>query len=230
MNTKGLLWSILIVSLLGGTACDRKAKLDNDKSRYSYAVGHQVGRNIKGQEIDLDVKAFAQAVNDVMAGKELAMNDQEMREALRMMAEKRREQEKADAERNLKVGQEFLEKNKANKDVVTTESGLQYQVLTKGKGPKPKPNDTVEVHYRGTLIDGTEFDSSYKRQQAAQFPVKAVIPGWTEALQLMNVGSKYKLFIPPNLAYGEHGNPTIPGNSVLIFEVELLDIKKSKTR
>ena len=120
----------------------------------------------------------------------------------------------------------FLIKNKSKNGVKTSDSGLQYEVITEGKGKKPKSDDVVKVHYKGTLIDGTEFDSSYKRNSPAEFPVTAVIRGWTEALQMMPVGSKWKLYIPPDLAYGEAGRPSIPGNSVLIFEVELLDIIK----
>ena len=121
-----------------------------------------------------------------------------------------------------------MAKNKDKGDVKTLESGLQYQVITAGDGAKPGENDTAKVHYKGTLIDGTEFDSSYKRDKPAEFPVKAVIPGWTEALQLMKKGGKWKLWIPSELAYGERGRPSIPPNSVLIFEVELLDIMGDK--
>src|SRR5438477_12695973 len=126
---------------------------------------------------------------------------------------------------NKKAGTEFLEANKAKEGVVTLPSGLQYKILTEGTGPKPTAADTVSCNYRGTLLDGTEFDSSYKRGQPASFPVAGVIKGWTEALQLMKVGAKYQLFVPANLAYGEQGRPGIPPNSPLIFEVELMDVK-----
>jgi len=128
---------------------------------------------------------------------------------------------------NLELGAQFLEQNKEVEGVKTTPSGLQYKVLEEGNGRKPKASDEVVVHYRGTLLDGTEFDSSYAREEPARFPVTGVIPGWVEALQMMSEGSKWKLFIPSDLAYGERGNPRIPPNSVLIFEVELLEIAGS---
>ena len=132
-------------------------------------------------------------------------------------------------EKNRKEGEAFLAENKKKKGVITTESGLQYMVLEKGDGPKPKATDTVSVNYRGTLIDGTEFDSSYKRGKPVTFPVKGVIAGWTEALLLMNVGSKYKLFVPPNLGYGGRGAGRLIGpEATLIFEVELLGIESEK--
>ncbi len=130
------------------------------------------------------------------------------------------------AKENSKIGEEYLQKNKGKEGIKVTKSGLQYKVLKEGAGIIPKATDVVKVHYRGTLIDGTEFDSSYKRNQPAEFQLNQVIPGWTEGLQLMKVGSKYQLTIPSNLAYGERGNQGIPGNSVLIFEVELLDVKQ----
>jgi FKBP-type peptidyl-prolyl cis-trans isomerase len=167
---------------------------------------------------------LALAVSDVLNGKDPKITEQEMQDSMQKMYEKRRENMKAEADKNKKEGEEFLAKNKEQGDVKTLESGLQYQVMSAGEGAKPGENDTVKVHYKGTLIDGTEFDSSYKRDKPAEFPVKAVIPGWTEALQLMKKGGKWKLWIPSELAYGERGRPSIPPNSVLIFEVELLDI------
>lgn len=216
----------LCVSLLVG--CD-KPDLKADKGQYSYAIGAQIGRNIKEQNITLDLKAFSAGVKDSLAGKEMQLSEQDRMAALRKMSEGMREKDTAVASENLKKGQEFLDKNKAAEGVKVTASGLQYKVVTEGTGAKPKSSDTVEVHYRGKLIDGKEFDSSYSRNQPAQFPVGAVIPGWTEALQLMTVGSKYELAIPANLGYGERGNPSIPPNSVLIFDVELLQIVKNST-
>lgn len=204
-------------------ACD-KPNLSSDKGKYSYAIGAQIAKNLKTQNIDLDTTAFNAAVKDIMTNQNPRLNDEERVAALRKMSEGLQEKEKAAAGENLKKGQEFLEANKSKEGWKTTASGLQYKLVSEGKGPKPKESDTVEVHYRGKLIDGKEFDSSYSRNQPAQFPVKGVIPGWTEALQLMTVGSKYELAIPPQLAYGDRGNPSIPANSVLLFEVELLQI------
>ncbi|MGL4835366.1 MAG: FKBP-type peptidyl-prolyl cis-trans isomerase, partial [Shewanella sp.] len=142
--------------------------------------------------------------------------------------DKRQEQATAMAAKNIEDGKKFLEENKAKPGVVTTESGLQYEVLTAGSGDKPSAEDTVEVDYVGTLIDGTEFDSSYKRGQTAKFPLNRVIPGWTEGVQLMPVGAKYKFVIPANLAYGDRDTGTIPPNSTLIFEVELKSVEKAQ--
>lgn len=208
------------------TGCD-KPDLKADKGQYSYAIGAQIGRNIKEQNINLDMKAFSAGVKDAISGKEMQLTEQVRMAALRKMSEGMREKDTAVAGDNLKKGQEFLDKNKAAEGVKITASGLQYKVIAEGNGAKPKSSDTVEVHYRGKLIDGKEFDSSYSRNQPAQFPVGAVIPGWTEALQLMTVGSKYELAIPASLGYGERGNPSIPPNSVLLFDVELLKIVKN---
>lgn len=223
-------FSTIAKILLGGIfltliSCD-KPDLKKDKGQYSYAIGVQIARNLKEQNIDLDTKAFMAAVNDVTTDKKLQLSDDERMQSLRKMSEGMREKEMAAAGENLKKGETFLETNKQKEGVKVTPSGLQYKVITEGKGPKPKSSDKVEVHYSGKLIDGKEFDSSYARNQPAEFPVQGVIPGWTEALQLMNVGSKYELVIPPNLAYGERGNPSIPPNSVLVFDVELLKILK----
>lgn len=211
------------------TGCNEKmggkVSLSSDKAKYSYAVGMQIGRNMKSQNIELDQSAFSGGISDMLAGKDPKMNDEQVQDALKKMADMRNEKREKAANDNKSKGVEFLKANKTKEGVKTTESGLQYKVLTEGKGAKPSTEDTVKVHYKGTLIDGKEFDSSYKRNKPAEFPVRAVIPGWTEALQLMSVGSKYQLFIPSKLAYGERGNPSIPGNSVLLFDVELLEIK-----
>jgi FKBP-type peptidyl-prolyl cis-trans isomerase len=207
------------------TACDPNIKKD-DRAQYSYSMGVQVGKNIKSQSIDVDVKAFAMGMQDALGGKEIKLNDDEMRGAMQKMAETRRRGEQVVATENQQKGDEFLTQNKAKEGIKETSSGLQYKVVTQGKGKKPKASDTVEVHYSGRLIDGTEFDSSYKRGEPAQFPVGHVIPGWTEGLQLMTEGSKYEFYIPAKLAYGERGNPSIPPNSVLIFDVELIKIVK----
>lgn len=213
-------------------ACDcfaAEAKpLETQKQKASYGVGMNVGKSFKSDLIDLDVDSFMAGFKDALAGKESAVSPADMEKA---MAELRADVTKRTDERmtaNKKAGEEFLAKNKTAKDVKTTESGLQYIVLQEGNGPSPKPTDTVKVHYRGTLIDGTEFDSSYKRNEPAVFPVNGVIKGWTEALQKMKVGGKWKVFIPSDIAYGDQGQPpVIPPASVLVFEIELLGIENS---
>jgi len=217
---------VLVGSVLVMVGCD-KPNMKDEKAQYSYAIGFQIAKNMKEQGVEIDSKAFNAAMQDVMGNKEARLNDEERMTALRKMSENRRAVEMKQAEENMKVGQTFLETNKAKEGVKVTASGLQYKVVAEGKGAAPKATDTVEVHYRGKLIDGKEFDSSYSRNQPAQFPVKAVIPGWTEALQLMKEGAKYELTIPAALAYGERGQPPqIPPNAVLVFDVELLKVMK----
>jgi FKBP-type peptidyl-prolyl cis-trans isomerase FkpA/FKBP-type peptidyl-prolyl cis-trans isomerase FklB len=186
----------------------------------------QFGKDMKNRGMDLDMKAFNLAVEDVMKGKESRLKEEDIRNAFQKMSEEIMKKQTAKAAENVKIGADFLEKNKKKPGVIVTKSGLQYRVVTEGKGPMPQATDVVKVHYKGTLIDGTEFDSSYKRNQPAEFPLNQVIPGWTEALQLMKVGSKHEVVIPSALGYGERGNQSIPGNSVLVFDVELLEIKK----
>ncbi|NQZ00394.1 MAG: FKBP-type peptidyl-prolyl cis-trans isomerase [Bdellovibrionales bacterium] len=224
---KRILALVVLTGTFALTSCN-DPKIESEEQKYSYAIGFQFAQNLKGQNVEVDSKALALAVSDVLSGKDPKISEQEMQASMQKMYEKRRENMKAEADKNKKSGEDFLAKNKDKGDVKTLESGLQYQVITAGDGAKPGENDTVKVHYKGTLIDGTEFDSSYKRDKPAEFPVKAVIPGWTEALQLMKKGGKWKLWIPSELAYGERGRPSIPPNSVLIFEVELLDIMGDK--
>jgi FKBP-type peptidyl-prolyl cis-trans isomerase FklB len=204
--------------------------LDTPKDKLSYAIGLNVGRSLQKDSIAVDPDIVAQGVKDALSGGNTLLTDEEAKAAIvALQADLRKKQEetmKAAGEVNKKQGDAFLAANKAKEGVVTLPSGLQYKVVTPGKGPKPAATDTVVCNYRGTLIDGTEFDSSYKRGQPATFPVGQVIPGWTEALQLMPVGSKWQLFIPPDLAYGERSpSPVIGVNSTLIFDIELLSIQ-----
>jgi FKBP-type peptidyl-prolyl cis-trans isomerase FklB len=204
--------------------------LKTDKEKTSYAIGVNMGKSVRNGPVDLDTKIFLQAFRDALAGNKLLMTDEEVKSALTaLQADLRKKQEEKNqmlAETNKKAGEEFLAANKAKDGVVTLPSGLQYKILTQGTGPKPAVTDSVVCNYKGTLLDNTEFDSSYKRGQPATFPVGQVIKGWTEALQLMPVGSKWQLFIPSDLAYGARGSgPTIGPNSTLIFEVELISIK-----
>jgi len=220
--------SVIRVVVLAGIALPAsaadKAELKTEQEKNGYSVGYDIGRSIHRQLADLDTEAMARGLRDAVGGVTSALPAEEMEQRF---ATVRQESAKKIVEKNKKDGEAFLAKNKGEKGVKTTASGLQYKVITAGKGQQPKPEDTVTVNYRGTLIDGTEFDSSYKRKQPATFPVKGVIPGWTEALPLMKEGSKWMLYIPAKLAYGERGASQLIGpNSTLIFEVELLSIGK----
>lgn len=210
-------------ALLVAVGCTKK--LDTDQKKASYAIGQQIGGNMKQQNIEIDTDIMAMAMKDAIKG-DSKMTKEEIQQAMMQLQESAMKKQQEAGEENKKKGAEFLEKNKTADGVKSTASGLQYKVEKEGDGKIPTKNDTVKAHYKGTLIDGTQFDSSYDRGQPAEFPVQGVIPGWSEALQLMKVGSKYKLFIPPELAYGASGRPGIPANSVLIFEVELVEIVK----
>jgi len=203
--------------------------LKTDKDKLSYAVGMNIGRSIHSQSMEIDPAILLRGLKDEMAGKTV-MTDMEahntLMQAQQEAKKKMDETRQASMEPNKKAGDAFLAANKTKEGVVTLPSGLQYKILKEGTGPKPTPADSVVCNYRGTLIDGKEFDSSYKRGQPATFPVGQVIKGWTEALQLMPVGSKWQLFVPADLAYGDRGaGADIGPGSTLIFEVELISIK-----
>jgi len=214
-----------------GTASGVTA-LTTDKQKASYAIGMNVGGGMKRQGIDVDTAALVQGLKDTLAGNKPLMTEAEASAAIMKlqgeMQAKAQAKSKQEGEANQKEGEVFLAGNKSKEGVVTLPSGLQYKILKEGTGAKPTASDSVVCNYRGTLINGTEFDSSYKRGEPATFPVGRVIRGWTEALQLMPVGSKWQLFIPSDLAYGAQGTPGGPigPNSTLIFEVELLSIKE----
>jgi FKBP-type peptidyl-prolyl cis-trans isomerase FklB len=221
---------------LGLNACTNdtgsdKQVLETTLQRASYSYGVDVAERLKQQGIELDVIALNRGIADAYNGAELALADEERLQAkTSFQAELRDSLLKKQTEiaaANLAAGKAFLEENAKKPGVITTESGLQYKVISSGDGKQPKESDTVTTHYRGTLIDGREFDSSYKRDKPASFPVKGVIKGWTEALQLMHVGDKWQLFVPSELAYGEtKRSELIEPNSTLIFEIELLGIKE----
>lgn len=219
----------LVVATALTTACQKKVKLDTDTKKASYAIGQQIGGNLKQQNIEFDADALAQALKDAVAGKN-EMTKEDMQAAMMKLQESAMKKQQELAENNSKAGKDYLEKNKTAAGVKVTASGLQYIVEKEGTGATPKKEDVVKVHYKGTLTNGEQFDSSYDRGQPAEFPVGGVIPGWTEALQLMKVGGKMKLFIPPELAYGPSGRPGIPPNSVLVFEVELVEIVKQEAK
>jgi FKBP-type peptidyl-prolyl cis-trans isomerase len=200
------------------------------KDKVSYAIGMNVGSTLHRQGVDIDPKVLQQGLQDALAGGKTLLSEEEERAVLTElqadMRKKQQEKMQQAGEANKKDGEAFLAANKNKDGVVTLPSGLQYKVITTGTGPKPTASDSVVCNYRGTLIDGKEFDSSYKRGQPATFPVSGVIKGWTEALQLMPVGSKWQLFVPSELGYGERGTGADIGpNATLIFEVELLSIQ-----
>ncbi len=216
------------MALTLGVGCSKK--LDNDKKKASYAIGQQIGQNLKNQNIEVDADALAMAITDATGGKESKLTKEQIQEAMGKLQEATMKKQTEIAEENKKKGAEFLEKNKTAEGVKVTKSGLQYKVVTEGTGKVPTKDDVIKAHYKGTLTTGEQFDSSYERGQPAEFPVGGVIPGWTEALQMMKVGSKFQLWIPADLAYGPAARPGIPANSVLAFEVELLDIVKPETK
>ncbi|MDR6842525.1 FKBP-type peptidyl-prolyl cis-trans isomerase [Pseudoxanthomonas sacheonensis] len=231
-----------------GTDAETAAKTDaagkipglaTDKEQVSYMIGMDIGKSLKPMKDEVDLKTLNRAIEDVVKDKKLLLNDEQVAKVMqtfseKMQAKQKEEMAKKQAEmavqgkKNLELEKTFLTANGKKPGVVTTASGLQYQIITQGTGPKPKTTDRVSVHYAGALLDGTEFDSSYKRNEPAQFVLGSVVPGWSEALQLMPVGSKYKLWIPAKLGYGETGTPggPIPPNSTLVFEIELLQIAK----
>jgi FKBP-type peptidyl-prolyl cis-trans isomerase FklB len=207
--------------------------LSTEKARVSYAIGMMFGHNFQSQGVEVDPDVLVRGLKDMQSGGTTLLTQQEMRDTLaefqKTVAAKQRQMREAGAVKNKAEGEAFLATNKNNSGVVTLPDGLQYIVITNGTGTVPASEDVVTVHYRGTLMDGTEFDSSINRGQPAQFPVGNVIPGWSEALTHMNVGSKWKIFVPSQLAYGESGRPPrIAPNSVLVFEVELLDAEHPK--
>jgi FKBP-type peptidyl-prolyl cis-trans isomerase FklB len=226
----GILALACLALLVTGAQAQDAPSLKNQKEKASYSLGYKIGQDFKQQGIEIAPDALVRGMKDALADGKTALTEDQMGEALmglqKEVMAKQQEQYKELAEKNLQEGKNFLLENRKKEGVKTTSSGLQYKVLEKGTGKKPGLEDTVTVHYRGRLIDGKEFDSSYKRNEPATFPVKGVIAGWTEALQLMKEGAKWQLFIPANLAYGEKGVPGIAPNSVLIFDVELLSIKK----
>lgn len=229
---KSILLALSTIALFT-TACDKlgTTKLDTDDAKTSYAIGLQVGETVARQELPKIEGAFVQGYRDGVTKAEPKLPPGEIQAALRRaqdIALKRQVVAMGDLEKVKADGLAYLKTNGAKPVVKTMESGLQYEVIDDGKGPSPKDGDIVEVHYTGTLIDGKKFDSSLDRGQPASFGINQVIPGWTEALKQMKVGSKWKLTIPSKLGYGEAGAPPhIPPNSVLLFDVELLSIKKA---
>ncbi len=233
MNLRNLLALMVMVVFLG--ACDqvtnmgKNTKIESELDTVSYALGADVANTLQNRNgvEELSYEAFVKGMQEVFEGKETLLDDGQRKQKIRTYLQRLSEQRK---EKNLKEGQEFLEENKDNEGVKVTESGLQYKVLEEGSGKSPDANDTVRVHYEGRTIDGEVFDSSKERGKPAEFPVNRVIQGWTEGLQMMKEGAKYKFFIPTKLAYGTRVRPggKIEPNEALIFDVELLEVTPVK--
>ncbi len=230
-------WVVVAVSslFLAAAAYGEEVILKDNKDKVSYAIGLDVGGAMKKQSIDVNTDIFMRGLKDALSGGPKLMTDEEVKETMTAfsheMAAKQKEAMKKLGEKNKQEGEAFLAENKKKEGVKTLPSGLQYKVITEGSGKTPKASDTVTVNYRGTLIDGTEFDSSYKRGQPATFPVNGVIKGWTEALQLMKEGAKWQIFIPSDLAYGDKGAGNVIGpNAALIFDVELISVKEAEKK
>src|SRR5213594_1229467 len=218
--------SLLALPLFGQ---EKSPQLKDQKDKVSYSIGMNIGFNLSRQKVDVNPDILAAGIKEALAGKPQLTPDQ-VKEVMAQFEKDMEAKQKQAGEKNKTEGVKFLEDNKKKPDVKTTASGLQYKVIKEGTGAKPKATETVSVNYRGTLIDGTEFDSSYKRGQPATFPLNGVIKGWTEGLQLMKKGGKSQFFVPSNLAYGERSvSPEIGPNAALIFEVELLDAKPPPT-
>lgn len=207
---------------------EKSTDLATVQQQVGYSIGSQIGGDFRRNEFDIDADAFAKGFKDAFSGKELLLNEKEIEDVLDAFKQRLQEAQKEKIEKQAAAGKAFLEENKTKEGVVVLPSGLQYKVIKEGTGATPKATDTVKTNYRGTLIDGTEFDSSDKHGEPATFLVTHVVPGWTEALQLMKVGAKWELYIPSELGYGARGSRTIPPNAALIFEIELLDILPPK--
>ncbi|MDH3638774.1 MAG: FKBP-type peptidyl-prolyl cis-trans isomerase [Gammaproteobacteria bacterium] len=216
----------VVAWLLTVTGAPGADEITSDEQKFSYAVGFQIGQNLSREGLKLDAEVLSQAIKDAVAGSDPKLTPDDMRAAVEQYRQRAAEKLAAEAHVNLKAGEAFMDENKGKPDVIQTASGLQYKVLKEGSGKQPTESDTVVVHYRGTLLNGDEFDSSYSREQPATLPLNGVIKGWQEALPQMSVGAKWELYIPPDLAYGERGaGSRIGPNQALIFEVELLEVK-----
>lgn len=220
--------AIISATLLAGCNGEQEVKLESNIDKMSYGIGMSMARSVKGQPIEINSVAMIAGLNDVLNDKPAQLEEDMIREAFAAVREEQMAKQKLEAEGALQKGADFLAENAKKEGVTVTESGLQYEVLVPGAGETPTAEDTVEVNYHGTLIDGSVFDSSVERGDSVKFQVNRVIAGWTEALQMMKVGDKWRLTIPAELAYGAQSpSPKIPANSALVFEVELLGVEKS---
>ena len=234
-HKKGVQMKLRLIAVLGVLFLvsqvygQEKLVLKNQKEKVSYIIGMDIGSNLKKQSIDVDPNILAKGMKDAFLGEKPLLTEQEIQETMVAFQKEMMAKQAEVAKKNKAEGEAFLAENKKKEGVKTLPSGLQYKVIKVGTGKKPKLTDTVTAHYRGTLINGMEFDSSYRRGQPVNFQVSGVIPGWTEALQLMQEGAKWQLFIPSNLAYGEQGaGRDIGPSSTLIFEIELVSIQEKK--
>lgn len=221
-----ILKSALLITLSFVFMSAHAAKVETDIEKLSYSMGIFFGQSVSRQNMDLDTPAFLQAVEDVLNKSELKLDKEEMQQILADYQKKEQEERSTQAVTNKVDGEKYLAENKTKEGVITLDSGLQYKVITAGEGEKPAADSEVVVHYRGTLINGTEFDSSYARGEPATLGLSQVIKGWQDALQLMPVGSKWQIVVPSNLAYGERGaGGAISPYSTLLFDIELIEIK-----
>jgi FKBP-type peptidyl-prolyl cis-trans isomerase FklB len=228
-----LIAGFCVLLLTSSAVAQENFILKSEKEKISYSIGVEIGNTLKKQALDIEPEILVKGIKDVLAGAKMSMTEEEVIETLTSFKKdfvaKKQELVKQLADKNKKEGGAFLAENQKKEGVKTLPSGLQYKVIKSGTGKKPKPDDTVTTHYRGSLIDGTEFDSSYRRGKPVTFPVNGVIPGWTEALQLMEEGAKWELFVPSNLAYGEQGaGNEIGPHATLIFEVELISVQEKQ--
>ena len=214
----------LLISCSNKSSSKSISTLSSFKDSTSYALGADLGENLRRQNVEIDYDVFMAGLADGLETGLIKLDQKKRREVMATLQKKLREKADSEGKNNLMLADEFLKKNKAKGNVKETPTGLQYRVIQEGKGPRPNKEDRVRVHYVGKLMDGTEFDSSIKRGEPSEFGLTQVIKGWTEGLQLMNLGAKYEFFIHPKIAYGSRPRPTIPSNSLLIFEVELLEI------
>lgn len=218
----------MTAALLVGCNGEKEVALETNIDKMSYGIGMSMARSVKGQPIDINSDAMLMGLRDALADKEPRLEEDAIREAFAAVREEEMKKQEEGSKEAVKIGEDYLAEMAKKEGVTATDSGLLYEVLASGTGESPAATDTVEVHYHGTLISGDVFDSSVERGTPANFPVNRVISGWTEALQLMKVGDKWRLHIPADLAYGAQSpSPKIPANSALVFEVELLNIEKS---
>jgi FKBP-type peptidyl-prolyl cis-trans isomerase FklB len=216
----------LLILALTDAAVAEEAVLDTEKAKFSYAIGLKIGQSLARQGVEIDATAFALALKDTLAGLQPRLPASELQAVMQRQEQEIQKRRQATAEKNAAAGRRFLEQNKGKEDVHELSDGLQYKVLREGKGNRPQRSDSVEVHYRGTLIDGREFDSSYRRGEPTTLHLDRVIKGWQEVLPMMPEGSKWQIFLPPSLAYGESGAGAVIGpNETLIFEIDLLAIR-----
>lgn len=221
---RGTAMALAVAGALATAGAFAKDRLETEKDKISYMVGMDIAGSLEPIKDEIDVSVLAQAIETMLAGRQPLLSEQEAAQTRMAFMQKLQGKQAEAADKHRAEGEAFLASNRGKRGVQVTESGLQYQVMRQGNGERPAATDTVRVHYAGTLLDGTTFDSSYERGEPVSFPLNRVIPGWTEGVQLMQVGSKYKFWIPYNLAYGESGQGPIPPNSMLTFEVELLEI------